>query len=134
MKITSKFTLNLKTKEVQSAAQRAGRLGMRDTVVSIVRDTIQPPPVGSPYLTGHNRRSMVGEASGMGSPYKGADSEPERVVNDSKLEGAVYSTSGYGGWLEIGTRRMPARPYIKPALDRHIHELPLNMKRHFEGL
>jgi len=33
-------------------------------------------------------------------------------------EAAVYSTSGYGGYLETGTATMPARPYFKPALDK----------------
>ncbi len=132
MKITSKFKLNLKTEEVMSEVKRAGRLGMRDLVVSITHDTVQLPPVGSPFDTGHNRRSMTAEVSGMGVPYKEPDSQPERIVNDSKIEGAVYSTSGYGGWLEIGTTRMPARPYIKPALDRHIKELPGNIERHFK--
>jgi len=75
---------------------------------------------------------MTAEVSGMGTPYRGTDSEPERIVNDAKIEGAVYSTSGYGGFLEVGTYKMPARSYIKPAYDRHIGELPGNMKRHFE--
>jgi hypothetical protein len=28
----------------------------------------------------------------------------------------VYSTSGYGGILETGSSKMPARPYLYPAL------------------
>lgn len=27
----------------------------------------------------------------------------------------VHTESGYGGWLEIGTEKMPARPYMRDA-------------------
>ena len=52
----------------------------------------------SPYLTGNNRRSIQWEVDG--------------------LSGSIFSTSGYGGILETGSRFMSARPYMKPALDR----------------
>lgn len=35
----------------------------------------------------------------------------------SGLSGKVFSESGYGGWLEIGTSKMPARPYFRPAFE-----------------
>ena len=128
--INVKMILNLRTNEVISLAHKAGQKGMRDTVVAITRDTVHD----SPYLTGHNRRSMTAEVSGMGTVYTGPDSQPERIVDDSKIQGATYSTSGYGGWLEIGTPSMAARPYIKPAYDRHIGGLPGNIEKHFKEL
>jgi len=132
MKITSKFTLNLKTKEVESLAHKAGHLGMRDTIVAMVRDIIHDSPV----LSGHNRRSIVydvgGKVTQTGSPKAGEKPFVDWHPSVGTLEGAVYSTSGYGGYLEVGTSKMPARPYFKPALDRHIGELPGNIKRHFE--
>ena len=115
MILTTSIELNLKDKEVTAAVLKASRLAMRDTVVAVWNDSIH----GSPKLTGHNMRSLVGEVSGMGEVAKGADAEPEKSVDDNKIEGAVYSTSGYGGFLETGTVKMSARPYIKPALDRH---------------
>ena len=114
MKITVDIELNLKDEELKKNLVNANRKAMRDTVVAVWSASIKPP---SPRLTGHNRRSIVGEVSGLGEVRKGADAEPDKQVNDSKLEGAVYSTSGYGGFLETGTSRMGARPYMKPALD-----------------
>jgi HK97 gp10 family phage protein len=29
----------------------------------------------------------------------------------------VFTESGYGGWLEIGTTRMSAQPYFRPAYE-----------------
>ena len=51
----------------------------------------------SPYQTGTNRRSITHRAVGGG-----------RII---------FTTSGYGGYLEVGTGRMAARPYIRPAIE-----------------
>jgi len=104
MKITCDTKLNLKTKEAQDKIKKAGGKALKNVVVDIANDAIK----GSPFLTGHNRRSIMFEVQG--------------------LVGAVYSTSGYGGYLETGTSRMPARPYFKPALDRNIKKLPTGIK------
>ena len=114
MKITADFILNLKTKEVQDKVEKATKQGLVISVAAIVEDTIK----GSPFLHGHNRRSIKFEVGPGGEVAKG------------ELEGAVYSTSGYGGFLETGTVKMAARPYFKPALDRNIHKLPKNVKAH----
>ncbi len=126
MKITTSFKLNLKTKEVEEKVKKAAREGLRDTVVDIHNDVVK----GSPKLTGHNMRSIASEVSGMGTVRQGADAEPERVVDDRKIEGAVYSTSGYGGYLETGTVNMDPQPYFKPALDKNIKNLGKNIKAH----
>lgn len=116
MKISFKFVTNLKTKEVMDAVAKASSEGLKDTVTDIANDAIK----GSPVLTGNNRRSIRFEVG------------PGKEVAKRVLEGAVYSTSGYGGILETGSKVMPARPYFKPALDKHIGNLPKNIKAHLE--
>lgn len=91
---------NLKTKEAGAEIQKIAGKGLKQVVIDIAADSIKPP---SPIDTGNNRRSITFEAKG--------------------LEGAVFSTSGYGGFLETGTRKMAARPYMKPALDKNIGKL-----------
>lgn len=83
MKITTKLILNLKSKEAQEKVRNAVQKGMEDTVGAIAADAIK----GSPVLTGNNRRSIKFEVGPGGEVAKGG------------LEGAVYSTSGYGGFL-----------------------------------
>lgn len=119
MKLNIKISLNLKDKEVMKTVTEAGKLAMRDTVSDVLNDSVK----GSPVLTGNNRRSLTMEVSGF--PGGG-----EGMVDQSKLEGAVYSTSGYGGFLEVGTRRTGARPYIKPAAQKHVPEFPKHLKEH----
>ena len=131
MKLKTDFKVNLKTKEVQDKAKKAIQLGIRDTVVEIHGDAIKNAKSVKFWETGHNARSIVSEVSGMGGTVmQGEDAEPQRVVDDSKMEGAVYSTSGYGGFGETGTVKMAARPYFKPALDKNIKNLPRGIRAH----
>jgi len=117
MKMTATMTLNLKAEEVSKKVIKSARESMRDTVVAIWNGAIK----GSPWKTGHNRRSLVGESSGF-SPNVGADGIVEHIVDDSKIQGAIYSTSGYGGFLEGGTMKMAPRPHIRPSADREFTE------------
>ncbi len=100
MKLNVNILSNLKTGEAEKILHKRAEEAVKRVVILIAADSIKPP---SPFLTGNNRRSMDYEIKG--------------------LEGRVFSTSGYGGYLETGTSKMPARPYMKPALDRHIGKL-----------
>jgi HK97 gp10 family phage protein len=91
---------NIKSKEVLDKTEKAAEKALKNVIVDIAADAVK----GSPVDTGHNRRSIDYEAKG--------------------LSGSVFSTSGYGGYLEVGTRKMIARPYFKPALDKNIDKLP----------
>ncbi|MCJ7669570.1 MAG: hypothetical protein MUO61_03515 [Dehalococcoidia bacterium] len=118
MKLEVQIELNLKVKEVQEKVIEASRMAMRDTTVDVTHDAVQL----SPWRTGNNRRSITGEVSGMGVVATGGEGGTERVVDDSKIEGAIFSTSGYGGYLETGHHTksgsfVAARPYFKPSLD-----------------
>ncbi len=128
MKLTVEFKVNLKVPEVTKATLKANQLAMRDTVVDIQGDSIKNAKAVGAWLTGHNARSIASEVSGMGVVKQGTDAEPDRVVDDGKLEGAVFSTSGYGGFLETGTVRMPPRPYMKPAMDKNFTEQKFGSK------
>jgi len=111
VKITSKFN-NLKNKEVETKINKATKRGLEDVVVDIANDAIK----GSPIDTGNNRRSIKFEVG------------PGKPVATKELQGAIYSTSGYGGYLETGTVNMAAQPYFKPALDKNIKKLPEGIK------
>lgn len=99
MKVSCEITMNLKIPEALKKVEGATRLGLKDTIKAICNDVVK----NSRKKTGHNMRSIAAEVSGMGVVASGGEGGAERVVNDSELEGAVYSTSGYGGYLEIGT-------------------------------
>jgi len=106
LKIKLSLITNLKIKEGKNKIDNAAKKALKDTVVAIANDVIKIHPWKN--RTGNNSRSIKYEVDG--------------------LSGAVYSTSGYGGYLETGTSKMPPRPYFKPALDRNIGKLPAGIK------
>lgn len=62
--------------------------------------------------TGHNRRSIDSQVTDV----------PEGVKAN------LFTQSGYGGYLELGTSKMRAQPYLNPAFDEHIGKLPARVK------
>ena len=105
MKLEVSIDLNLKTKEVSKQTKDACINGLRDVTVDILAGAIRD----SPRRTGNNRRSLDMQVSGLRSG---------EFVDPAKIESAVFSTSGYGGYLETGTVKMAAQPYFKPNVDR----------------
>ena len=57
----------------------------------------------SPFVSGNNARSIKTEVESAGD----------------RIEGSIFTESGYGGYLEVGTSKMAARPYLWPAVERH---------------
>jgi len=80
----------------------------------------------SPKKTGTNARSIGWGVSEKGEASFGAISAESGQVSSSGINDnasnqtvIVATTSGYGGYLEVGTGRMGARPYIMPALEKN---------------
>ena len=136
MKLAFELTTNLKIPEVTAAMENAAGLALRDTVVAVARESVNK----SRAVTGNNRRSIYFGVAGVhqqasGEGRKSSDTftgEDTSVIDESKLQGAVYSSSGYGGYLETGTSKMGGIPYMKPALDREFtaEKIVERMKRH----
>lgn len=82
-----------------------------------------PPPIGSPFKTGHNRRGIGWAVSPDGQAgYQGLRTRAGRVSTDgvpqpprAEIQALLSTSSGYGGLLEIGTSKMAPRPYLVPA-------------------
>lgn len=83
------------TKEVISQAVQVGQKNVNDLCETMAMEAKNL----SPRDTGNNANSIAYKAS----------------IENKKITGRVYTESGYGGWLEVGTSRIPARPYFAPA-------------------
>lgn len=95
---------------------------------------------------GGNRRSITVEVVGYGEPGQivGGEGTNRQGVPFDKNGGvaliiptgvsvAVFTQSGYGGYLEVGTRFMGARPYIGPAWEQNWHKLPDYVRAKYEA-
>ncbi len=124
MNLDVHLELQLDFEKVSRQVIEAAEQTLKETIVEVAHEAIE----GSRWKTGNNRRSIffgvtgmdhrqaLGEGKHPGDTWTGPD---RSVLDESKVEGAVYSTSGYGGYLETGTVKMAARPYFKPALDHN---------------
>jgi len=109
--------MDLRFNEFKYAVGGAVDQALHEIAIEVSRDSKR----GSPVLTGNNRRSIA-EHTPKSKPMGDKSSEGIEVKED---EAAVYSTSGYGGYLEVGSEGRAPRPYLKPAQDRHF--TPQNM-------
>lgn len=48
---------------------------------------------------------------------------------DKEIVGEVGTNVEYAGWLEYGTSRMAARPFLGPALDKHEKEIYADIEK-----
>ena len=119
--------LNLRTGNVHKAVHDATLKVVQDTFridikarakeLSPVSDA-NPQIPGTKYrFTGNNRRSIDVDV----------EVEPQGVM------ARLFSQSGYGGYLEIGTRLMKARPYMYPAFHEFVAKIPGRIREVLRG-
>lgn len=63
---------------------------------------------------------------GTGTNRRSIDSQVTDVPEGVRAQ--LFTQSGYGGYLELGTSKMRAQPYLNPAFDEHIGKLPQRVK------
>src|SRR5438045_6616350 len=74
----------------------------------------------APYIlgTGTNRRSI--------------DFTVE--LSEQGVQAKLFTQSGYGGYLEVGTSKMRAQPYLYPAFIENVDKLPEGIKVRIQSL
>lgn len=65
-------------------------------------------------------------AMGTGTNRRSIDSTVTET--EEGVQAQLFTQSGYGGYLELGTSRMRAQPYLNPAFEAHIGELAERVK------
>jgi len=82
----------------------------------------------SPWKTGTNRKSIsadFADAEGKVGTFAetGSAGGNEGMPAKGHMGFRIYTQSGYGGFLEVGTVKMSARPYISPGFERAVNGL-----------
>lgn len=105
--------INLQLALRRSAFDAKLRKAVADGMEDALDDPIKLAAVdGSPRRRGTNRRSINFD------------------VDRARLTGRLFTQSGYGGYLEVGTSKMAARPYMVPAVEKNKGAFAKAIKRH----
>ena len=69
--------------------------------------------------------------SGTGTNRRSIDSTVTETAEG--VQAQLFTQSGYGGYLELGTSKMRAQPYLNPAFEMHIGKLSEKVKEKLGG-
>lgn len=108
------MTPAMRRKLGQKALNRAGKL-MRDELRNAAPNTFLKRSIGQRRKT-YRKNGAVMRIVGVRSNYRGTNTELEQY-GDAGRVGVLAAT--LGNWIEFGTTRIAARPWVRPAADRN---------------
>ena len=108
------WTLNLRIPEAQAELTAAVFESQQET---FEKDILPEAQNLSPVRTGLNVASI----------------QTETYLTDQGVKSEIYTTDGYGGYVEVGTKRQADEPYIFPAFLHQIINLPQRLYRRLHG-
>ena len=118
--------LNLRTGEAKVEVKQAVFDAVQEVFeIDMKTAAVQGSPVRAPKGP-HNPQGIPG-----GTNRRSIDTDVE--MSEQGVEASIYTQSGYGGYLEVGTRKMAARPYIRPAFDENVAKIPEKVKEKLGG-
>lgn len=88
--------------------------GNEKAILKLVTKVTALAKTGAPVDTGQLRGSIMGKV--VGKEY-GHQEGPQLSVAPKKFEGYVGSALLHAIYNEFGTRRMPAQPFLRPAVN-----------------
>ena len=103
--MSADFSIDLNTQAIIDKIKNVSEGGMKDLAEDITENAKDLSPVD----TGTNKASITWDE--QNGKYK------------------VYTESGYGAFLELGTKKMNPQPYIFPSFEKSIK----NLGKYLEG-
>jgi len=99
-----------------------------ERIVDMIETAVEMAKEKSPVREqlGGNNRNSIAAAGGLRRSkviVPGESTTRKAAASDAaKGEYRIYTQSNYGGYLELGTSRMAARPYIAPSVQAAMRE------------
>lgn len=122
-KVVVKAELRLRTEESRALFNEALYEAMQELFVIDIVSTAKDL---APVLTKATSQRFPGELR---------DSIDSNVRKSKRgVSATVFTSCGYGGWVELGTVNMGAEPYIYPAFEQNINRLPELVKEALTNL
>lgn len=107
-----------------SALDAVKKIAFEETVnafeLDIVPEAKQNSPV-TPEGLAKNIEKHRTRPGGTGTNRRSIDAEV--VISPQGPKATLFTSSGYGGYLEVGTSKMRAQPYLYPAFTKFIGKL-----------
>jgi len=107
------------------------------TVQEVFELDIKPAAVeGSPVT---EEGALINEAMGkkpphiLGTGFNRRSIDVSVTQTDKGPQAQLFTQSGYGGYLETGTSKMRAQPYLYPAFIDNVDKIPSGIKVKIEG-
>jgi hypothetical protein len=120
--ISATAQLNLRTTKAMFFVNEALEAATQDIFAEITFTAAENSPV-------------LDKATSERYPGENRDSIASKVTQVKKgVKATVTTHSGFGGWLELGTKKTAAQPYLFPAFEEHIGALPEAVKERLEDL
>ena len=113
-------------RQAQQAVLNAVKQTFEQDMVPMAKQLSPVTPEGLAYNRLKRPNGKLTDVGGTGTNRRSIDSEVELVPKG--VQGTMFTTSGYGGWLEIGTRLMRAQPYIWPAFRMYVGRIAERVK------
>ena len=119
------------------AAKGQMRAALLQAVTEVFELDIKPEAVKNSPVTpeGLARNLEQGKhgvlAQGTGHNRQSIDTEVKQTVKGPVA--TLFTQSGYGGYLEVGTGKMRAQPYLMPAMMKFLKTIPGRMKELLRG-
>lgn len=86
-------------------------------------------------FTAAERAPVLPKATSEREPGELRDSIRNHVTQVKKgVKGTLTTHCGYGAWVELGTAKAPAEPYLWPSFEEHIGKLPAATKQRLEEI
>jgi len=105
------------TSYTQQAREQVNKAVSEATEEVFQYDILADAKQESKSITGTNRRSL----------------DVEFAQTSTGKEATLFSQSGYGGYLEVGTAKMKAQPYMWPAFKKFVKKIAVVVKEKLHG-
>jgi HK97 gp10 family phage protein len=108
--------LNLRTKESLAQVKQAIFDGTQETF-ELIKEAAKGDAHFGKYATGRTEQSI------------------DILVHQVRkgVRAKLFTQSGHGGYVELGTRKMKAEPFLGPAFDDNIGKLPVAIREKLIG-
>lgn len=132
-----------KTDEVIRAVKgKATRVALKAGIIDIHRQAVALAPVDTGNLKGSLTWTVAGEVGGLNSPGgKSPKSTPKRATPDQGVNRTDETDTAYLGtnvhyapYLEYGTSRIGAQPFLRRAVDEREKYTSEIMSKHYKKI